>query len=39
MHILGKEPSSVILSQTMWIHKLKIIAWKCQNKLKLKGMV
>ena len=39
MHISDNEPSSVILSQTMLIQKLKIIAKKCQNKLKLKGVV
>ena len=39
MRISGTEPSSVVLSQTMMMQKLKIIAQKCQNKLKPKGMV
>ena len=39
MRISGNEPSSAILSQTMWIQKFKMIAWKCQNKVKPKGMV
>ena len=39
MRIFRNEPSSVILSQTKWIQKLKLIARKCQNKLKPKGMV
>ena len=38
MRISGNEPSSVILSQTMWIQKLKVIARNCQNNLKPKGM-
>ena len=39
MHISGNEPSSVILSQTMWSQKLKTIAQKCQNKVKPEGIV
>ena len=39
MRISGKEASSVILSQTKWIQKLKIIVQKFQNKLTPKGMV
>ena len=39
MRISGNEPSSVILSQTKCIQKLKMTARKCQNKLKSKGMV
>ena len=39
MRISGYELSSVILSQTKWIQKLKMIARKCQNKLEPKGMV
>ena len=39
MRISGNEPSSVILSQTMWIQKLKMTARKYQNKVKPKGMV
>ena len=39
MRISGNEPSSVILSQTMAIQKLKAIAQKCQNMLRPKGMV
>ena len=36
MRISGNEPSSVILSQTMWIQKLKMIAWKCQKQSEAK---
>ena len=42
MHILGTEPSAVILSQTNWFRKLKLKIYmpqKCQNKVKPKGMV
>ena len=39
MRISGNEPSSVILGKTKWFQKLKMIAKKCQNKLKPKGMV
>ena len=39
MFISGNEPSSVTRSQTKWFQKLKTIAWKYKNKLKLKGMV
>ena len=39
MRISGIEPSSVILSQTKWFQKLKMIGPKFQNKLKPKGMV
>ena len=39
MRISGNEPSSVILSQTMLIQKLKMIARKFQNKVKPKGIV
>ena len=39
MRISGKEPSSVILSQTKWFQTLKMIAQKCQIKLKPNGMV
>ena len=39
MRISRNEPSSVILIQTEWIQKLKVIVQKFQNKLKPKGMV
>ena len=39
MRISGNELSSVILRQTLQFQKLKILIRKCQNKLKLKGMV
>ena len=39
LRILGNKPSSVILSLTKWFQKLKVIARKCQNKLKSKGVV
>ena len=39
MRISGNEPSSVILSETMLIQKLKMIAQKFQNKVKPNGMV
>ena len=31
VRISGNEPSSLILSQTKWIQKLKMIARKCQK--------
>ena len=37
MRISGNEPSSVILSQTKWFQTLKMIARKCQIKVKPKG--
>ena len=37
MRISCNEPPSVILSQTMCIQKLKMIDWKCQNKLRAKN--
>ena len=39
MRISGNEPSSVILSQTKWFQTLKMIARKCQIKVKPTGMV
>ena len=36
MRILGNEPSSVILSQTKWIQKLRKIARKCQKQAEAK---
>ena len=39
MRISGNEPSSMILSQTVLIQKLTIIARKFQNNVKQKGMV
>ena len=36
MRISGNEPSSVILSQTKRIQKLRMIVQKFQNKLKAK---
>ena len=36
MRISGNEPSSVIFSQTKWFQTLKMIARKCQIKLKPK---
>ena len=38
MRISGIEPSSVILSQTCSIKRLKVMTKKCQIKLKPKGM-
>ena len=39
MRISGNEHSSVILSQTNWFKKLKMMVQKFQNKLKPKGIV
>ena len=39
MRISGIEPSSVILSQTQYFKRLKVMPQKLQIKLKLKGMV
>ena len=39
MRISGNEPSSVILSQKKWFQTLKMIARKCQIKVKPNGMV
>ena len=39
MHISATEPSSAILIQTKWFYKCKDMPKKCQNKLKLTGMV
>ena len=39
MRISGNDPSSLILSQTKWIQKLKMIVQKFQNKLKPKAIV
>ena len=39
MRISGNEPSSVILTQTNVFQMLKIIARKCQEQPKPKGMV
>ena len=36
MRISGNEPSSVILSQTKWIQKLKMIARKCPKQAEAK---
>ena len=36
MRISGTEPSSVILSQAMWIQKLKMISRKCQKQAESK---
>ena len=36
MRISGTELSSVILSQTKWIQKLKMIARKCQKQAEAK---
>ena len=39
MHILGTEPSSVILSQTEWFQKLKMDNQKVPKQAEAKGMV
>ena len=39
MRISGNEPSSMILGQTKSFQTLKMIARKCQIKLKPKGIV
>ena len=39
VRISGNEPSSLILSQTKWIQKLKMIARKCQKQSEGKRMV
>ena len=39
MCISGNEPSSVIISHTKWIQKLKMIVQKFQDMVKPKGMV
>ena len=39
MRIAGTEPSSVILSQTKLVKKLKSNTQKCRNKLKPKGII
>ena len=39
MRISDNEPSSVILCQTKWFQKLRMLTRKCKNKLKPKGMV
>ena len=38
IRISGNEPASVILSQTKWFQKLKIIGRKRQNKVKPKEL-
>ena len=37
--ISGIETSSVILSQTKWLQKWKVILQKCHHKVKTKGVV
>ena len=37
MRISGNKPSSVILCQTKWFQKLKMMPRECLNKLKQKG--
>ena len=37
MHISDNEPSSVILSQTKWIQKLKMIVRNCHNQAEAKS--
>ena len=39
MRISGNEPSSVILRQTKWFQTLRMIAQKCQIKLKFNSQI